>query len=161
MRALRRLAIHPGPEFDVFAAAALLNVTPVEAVSRLAPLLDRRKLIEQRHRRYRIRGKVPAIAAPEQRRALHRLADYYLRAAEQADRAITSERFRLPLVVEHTHAVPVALDDYDSALAWLTRERRNLAAVCAAAGRLRLDTACWQLTYTLRGYYYLAKLLWD
>lgn len=65
----------------------------------------------------------------------------------------------MPLRIEHEFAVPAGLDDYDGALAWLARERRNLAVVCLAAGRHGLDATCWQLAYVLRGYYYLAKPL--
>ena len=108
-----------------------------------------------------MRSDVAARGAIGRRRALQRLLEYYLRAADRADAVITPQRYRVPLRVRHVRPLPVSLDDYDGALAWLTTERRNLVAVCVAAGRHGLDVACWQLAYALRGYYYVVKPLGD
>jgi hypothetical protein len=90
--------------------------------------------------------------------ALHRVVDYYLRAAHLADHFVTPERFRVPLqLMDRATALP-ALTGYDAAFTWLQTEEDNLAAACLAAERAGLDVACWQLAFTLRCYYFLAKL---
>ncbi|GAA0902377.1 tetratricopeptide repeat protein [Virgisporangium aurantiacum] len=96
-----------------------------------------------------------------QRSSLRRLADYYLLAAERADVAITPNRYRVPLGVKAVRALPPSLDNYRGALTWLAEEQRNLVAVCVAAGNCGFDKVCWQLAYTLRGYFYLVKPLDD
>jgi DNA-binding SARP family transcriptional activator/tetratricopeptide (TPR) repeat protein len=164
--ALGLLAVHPGPDIDLLAAAAMLDVTPVEAGREIERMLNQHLLVEHRHRRYRLhdlvrafvrRDVLPAIPEEERRLTMHRLADYYLRAAERADAAITPHRFRMPLVVSHVRAVQPPLDDYARALSWFTDEQHNLAAVCTASTAQGLDRPCWQLAYALRGFYYLTK----
>ncbi|MEV0566680.1 tetratricopeptide repeat protein [Dactylosporangium sp. NPDC050588] len=123
---------------DPFAAAAWLDTTP-DATDPL----------------------VVVATARNQQPAWQRLTEYYLRAAERADTAITPDRYRMPLDLAHNHAVPDELSDYRVALQWLNRERGNLVSVCLAAQRHGLDARCWQLAYTLRGYYYLAKPMCD
>jgi tetratricopeptide (TPR) repeat protein len=97
------------------------------------------------------------VTADERAAALRRLADYLLRTAELADRVITPHRYRVPLdLLDRSAAVP-SLPDYDSALPWLTVENDNLRQTCLDAGSAGLDQLCWQLAYTLRGYYFLSK----
>jgi DNA-binding SARP family transcriptional activator/tetratricopeptide (TPR) repeat protein len=165
-RSFALLAVHPGPDLDASAAAALMGLPRTEAVRHLDGLVARHLLTEHARGRYRFHDLIAVFArdyalapmpAAERTAALRRIIDYSLRAAEVADSLITPHRFRVPLdVADRTAALP-PLPDYDTALTWLTAEQANLADACVAAGESGLDKSCWQLAYTLRGYYFLTK----
>ncbi len=151
---------------DIAAAAALADLPVRDAARQLGQLSDRHLLIEHGSGRYQFHDLVAAfarqyaltsIAANERDGALRRLADYFLRAAVVADELITPHRYRVPLDVLDRPVVLPSLPDYDSGLDWLTKEQHNLVQVCISAGAAGFDTACWQLAYTLRGYYFLTK----
>jgi DNA-binding SARP family transcriptional activator/tetratricopeptide (TPR) repeat protein len=160
------LALHLGAEFDVPAAAALADLSVPHVARQLATLSDRHLITEQAADRYRFHDlvaafgrqhAVEALPAPEQTMALRRLADYYLRAAEVADERVTPHRYRVPLdLLDRTVAMP-SLADYEASIDWFTKERSNLVQVCLGASVAGFDSVCWQLAYTLRGFYFLTK----
>jgi DNA-binding SARP family transcriptional activator/tetratricopeptide (TPR) repeat protein len=165
-RSFALLAAHPGTDLEPGAVAALIGRPRAEAVRHLDALVARHLLTEHARGRYRFhdliavfarRYALAAMPAVEQAAALRRIIDYSLRAAELADSLITPHRFRIPLDVADRTATLPPLHDYDTALTWLTAEQANLADACVAAGESGLDTSCWQLAYTLRGYYFLTK----
>jgi tetratricopeptide (TPR) repeat protein len=158
------LAVHPGPDFDVGAAAAVLGATTSTAAALLDRLVLRHWLATPRRERYRLADQAgtqiadrawTGAAESGRRTALRRLADHYLRRAEAADREITPFRHRPVLDGSGQTAEPPL--DYAAALAWLTAEQEPIGATCIACGEQGLDTQCWQLAYTLRGFYYLTK----
>jgi DNA-binding SARP family transcriptional activator len=69
----RRLALVPGPEFDVFAAAALLECDPADAARHLESLVDHNLLTDRGPGRYRlhdlIRARARALSGPRPQRA--------------------------------------------------------------------------------------------
>ncbi|GAA2396103.1 AfsR/SARP family transcriptional regulator [Dactylosporangium salmoneum] len=155
------LAVHLDGSFDGHAAAALADLPVGDARRHLRQLADRHLIAESGPGRYRFHDLVAVFARQQDSdldpEPLRRLADYFLRAADQADRRITPHRYRVPLdLLGREWSLP-QLDGYDDALAWLTAEQRNLARVCVAAGAAGLDDVCWQLAYTLRGFYFLTK----
>ncbi len=164
---LGQLAIHPGPDLDLVTAAALFGQPLALAQRRLESLVDRHLLMEARTGRYEfhdlirafVRGRVTVTLTDNERGlAWRRLVDYYQVAAERADRAITPHRYRPPLDLSYPPTVAGAFDDdYDAALAWLTQERANIRDVCLAADTIGPATACWQLAYSMRGYYFITK----
>jgi tetratricopeptide (TPR) repeat protein len=150
----------------VYATAALVDLDLDDAGRYLDRLCDQH-LLEQRHAdRYQFHDLVGAVArdqggpplsAADQDAAFCRLIDYYLVVAERADTLITPHRYRISLdVVDQPTAAP-DLRSHDDALAWLTVEDDNLSAICRAAGAAGVDITCWQLAYTLKGYYFLTK----
>jgi DNA-binding SARP family transcriptional activator/plasmid maintenance system antidote protein VapI len=160
---LALLAGHPGTSCDVYAATALCDLTLPEAQRHLGILTDRHLVVEQSPGRYRFHDLVGAfvrqhVPRPEAHGpALARLVDHYLRAADRADRLLTPHRHRVELSLLDRADTGPDLPDYAAALAWLTDEQGNLADACVAAGAAGLDVACWQLAFTLRGYYFLTK----
>jgi DNA-binding SARP family transcriptional activator/tetratricopeptide (TPR) repeat protein len=165
-RSFALLAANPGTDLEAGAAAALIGLPRPEAVRHLDGLVARHLLAEHARGRYRFHDLIAVFArhhalaampAAERAAALRRIIDYSLRAAELADRLITPHRFRIPLDVADRSAILPPLHDYDTALAWFTTEQANLADACVAAEEAGLDTSCWQLAYTLRGYYFLTK----
>ena len=112
-RLFRLVGAHPGIDFDVSAAAALLDTDAASARRLLEDLLDHNLLLEQRgagryqmHDLLRDHARAQAAADPEETAAaLTRLLDSYLRAAES-----------------HGNTAP----GRERVLGWLRSERHNL-----------------------------------
>jgi tetratricopeptide (TPR) repeat protein len=141
-RFFRLAGLHPGPDFDRYAMAALAD-EPAGQAGRLLDVLTRACLIQHAGpARYGmhdlLRGYARELAdatdgGPEQRAALTRLFDYYLHAAGSAmDAAFPAERGRRPAVPAPPGPVPAFASAAD-ALAWLDAERANLVPVTAHA----------------------------
>lgn len=163
---LLRLALHPTTGLDTHAAAALTGLSARTATQVLDRLAIQHLLEADAAGHYWFHDLTATFAKtraqidlPEDDRtaALTRLVDYYLTAAEAADTQITPHRYRIPLVVTHPPTDLPNLNDYQHALAWLSDHDTTLVALCHLAAQNGLDSACWQLAYTLRGYYYLTK----
>jgi DNA-binding SARP family transcriptional activator/Tfp pilus assembly protein PilF len=133
-RAFRLLGLHPGPDLDPYAAAALTATSHPHA-RRLLELLARAHLIHRtRPGRYGMHDLLRAYAADlasadvERYPALTRLFDYYVAAAAAAmDTLMPAERHLRPRVgIPATPVPPVA--DPAAARAWLDSERAVLVA---------------------------------
>ncbi|MFF2799491.1 tetratricopeptide repeat protein [Streptomyces sp. NPDC058051] len=141
---LRHLALHPGPDITVAAAAALVGAPPDGARVRrsVEELQDFHLLEEPSPGRYRLHDLTRGFALsmftrsePEGARpkATSRLFAYYLTAADRADRHIRPRRRRLPLGPERTSAYAPDFHHSEDASAWLAQERANLLTVARAA----------------------------
>jgi DNA-binding SARP family transcriptional activator/tetratricopeptide (TPR) repeat protein len=140
----RRLALVPGPEFDAFAAAALLDTDPAAAARLLEDLVDHNLLTEHAPGRYQLhdlirthaRALADADPAPARDAALNRLLDYYQHTAGHADTLISRHPWPGPAGPAPAHAP--ALPGPDAARAWLRAERPSLlAALQHAAAQAR------------------------
>jgi DNA-binding SARP family transcriptional activator/tetratricopeptide (TPR) repeat protein len=137
-RAFRLLGVHPGPDLDPYAAAALIGVT-LEQARRLLGQLARAHLIQPAtpgryglHDLLRAYARELAQDAEEERHsALTRLFDYYLHTAAGAmDTLHPAERHRRSHIpVPATLAPPLASPA--AARVWLDTELPNLVAVAA------------------------------
>jgi len=146
-RLFRRLGLHPGPDTDAYAAAALADAPPgptsLSAVRRdLEALYDRYLLTEPAPGRYRfhdlIREHARTLAATDppadREAAVARLDGYFLHTARRADRHLARRTSAVPpgpdgTVPRHAPALATRQD----AVAWMERERLNLQAAAAAA----------------------------
>jgi tetratricopeptide (TPR) repeat protein len=135
-RLLRLLALHPGHDWDTYAAAALTDTDTADEHLRH---LCRDHLLQQPiPGRFVFHDLVRAYAAeratdedrPAQRHAaLTRLFDYYLATAAAAmDTLHAAEAYRRPRIPSPTTPTP-ALAQPDTARAWLDTERPCLVAV--------------------------------
>ncbi|MDY7088722.1 MAG: tetratricopeptide repeat protein [Actinomycetota bacterium] len=137
-RLLGLAALHPGQDFDAYAAGALTGADPSTAATWLGQLRHDHLLQETAPGRYTLHDLVRAYAtdrahdlqAPAARRAdLNRLFDYYLATAGAAMNTLhpgeAHERPPLPPVA----APGPDLTTPDAALAWLDTERPTLIAV--------------------------------
>ncbi|MGH8574305.1 MAG: tetratricopeptide repeat protein, partial [Gammaproteobacteria bacterium] len=168
-RLFELLALHPGPETDTGAAAALADADRRQANYLLERLLDAHLIVQQVVGRYRFHDLVRAFASDQaladlpgaaREAAMDRLLDYYLHTADLADRLITPHRLRIPLDIGRPPTVTPRLTDFQDALQWITTELPNLVAACRAAAAHGRDVKCWQLAFTLRGPCFLTKA-WD
>jgi DNA-binding SARP family transcriptional activator/Tfp pilus assembly protein PilF len=138
-RTYRLLGLHPGPDIDPYAAAALLDSTLDHASRRLDQLLDAHLLQEPTPGRYRFHDLVRAHAASgdqtesTSRTALNRLLNYYRHTAALAvDTAYAHERERRPQVPPACTPTP-ELSDPAAALGWLDNELTNLLSTARYA----------------------------
>ncbi len=138
-RAFRLLGLHPGPDLDPYAAAALTH-TSVEQAQHLLGLLARAHLIgPTAPGRYGMHDLLRAYATDlataedseeERGAALTRLFDHYLATAAAAmDTLHPAEQHRRPRIRPPTTPTPPVTDPA-AARAWLDAERTTLTTVC-------------------------------
>lgn len=161
---LRHLGVHPGPDFDVSAAAALAGRATGETQKSLAVLVDR-ALITQDGNRYRMHeqfrhdvARFPlldpndAAREPDHAASLHRLLYRYQQAATAIITPIE------PLLTRHSRpgTVPAHAPDPSqktAALAWFKSERANvIACLRHVAGNAGLADAMVALTDAVAGF---------
>jgi tetratricopeptide (TPR) repeat protein/transcriptional regulator with XRE-family HTH domain len=134
----RRLGLHPGPDIDAYAAAALDGTSLAAARRHLDDLYQRYLIAEPARGRYRlhdlIREHARALAGAddpaENDAATGRLLGYYQHTAGTAGRMLARQSRTRPAPA--ALAAPLAavpdLPDRARALAWLRAERANLLA---------------------------------
>src|SRR5262249_20526166 len=139
-RAFRLLGLHPGPDLDAYAAAALLNTGPHRA-HRLLERLTRAHLLQPADAsRYTMHDLLRAYATelattrdaePRPRAAATVLSAYSLPpAAEPMTTLSPAARHRRPHIPVPATPMPT-LADRSSANTWLDNERAVLVAVIA------------------------------
>jgi tetratricopeptide (TPR) repeat protein len=154
------LGLHPGDDFDLYAAAALTRTSPGRA-RRILSRLERASLLQAagpgRHGMHDLlRDYAGELAAAGQGvqsgQALNRLFDYYLAAAAAAMGVLfPAEAYRRPRIRPSAAAVP-QMPDQAGARAWLDTERANLVAVVAHCAGHGWPWHAISLAGTLRRY---------
>ena len=141
-RLFRRLGLHPGPNIDAYAAAALDDTSMATARRQLGGLYDQHLIAEPARGRYRLhdllREHARALAATDDPAdcdaAVGRLLDYYLHGAMAAGRHIATGT---PAARRRPPGDPPAwvpqLSTREQATAWLEIERPNLHAATGYA----------------------------
>jgi tetratricopeptide (TPR) repeat protein len=160
-RLFRRLGLHPGPEVDPYAAAALDGTGLLEARRGLEALYNQYLLTEVTAGRYRmhdlIREHARALAdridsGDDRDRAIAGLLDYYQHAAARAEALIVLQT--RPAAVGAAGALPLsvpALADGEQALAWARAERASLLACLDHATAIGQHARVTALTAGLAG----------
>jgi DNA-binding SARP family transcriptional activator/tetratricopeptide (TPR) repeat protein len=141
-RTFRLAGLHPGPDLDAYAAAAMAGSGLADAQQSLDRLARAHLMTAGPGGRYGmhdlLRGYAAGLAAAEdgedeRRAALGRLFDYYLAVAATAiDRLHPAEAHRRPRVPAPVTPVP-ELDGDDAAKAWLDAERATMVAIAGYA----------------------------
>jgi DNA-binding CsgD family transcriptional regulator/transcriptional regulator with XRE-family HTH domain len=158
-RMFRLLGVHPGPDLDLHAAAALAGLAPTH-VRRLLDALVDAHLVEVTSDRFRMHDLLRAYArelAAETEDAFQRLAGFYLHASAAADHLLHPGRQRTLVDAAPVPAHPIVFADYDGALRWCERELTSLVAVTRTAAERGLHDIAWQLTNNLWSFFYLTK----
>jgi tetratricopeptide (TPR) repeat protein/transcriptional regulator with XRE-family HTH domain len=157
----RRLALHPGPDIDGYAAAALDGSGLDAARGHLEALYDQYLIAEPAHGRYRLHDLIREHARTladrletdhDRDSATARLLDYYQHTAARADALIARQVRPAPAPAGSTMpaAVP-ALVGREQALAWARAERANLLACLDHATRTGQHARVIALTAGLAG----------
>ncbi len=139
-RAFRLIGLHPGPDFDSYAVAALADTSHDQA-EQIVDLLARAHLIQSpRPGHYGMHDLLRAYATyladvedseAEQRAGLTRLFDHYLATAAAAmDTLVPAEQHRRPRIPASATPTP-PMPNRAAARAWLDTERVTLIAVSA------------------------------
>jgi DNA-binding SARP family transcriptional activator/tetratricopeptide (TPR) repeat protein len=162
-RMFRLLGLHPGPDITAPAAASLTALTPTQAQPLLAELTRANLLTEPSPGRYTFHDLLRTYAAEQaqtvdpatdRHAALHRILDHYLHTAHAAALLLSPQRDPLALPPLRPGAVPVALDNRDQALVWLTAEHQVLLAAIDQAAGTGFERHAWQLAWSLTDYLY-------
>jgi tetratricopeptide (TPR) repeat protein len=160
-RLLRLLALHPGLDFDAYAAAALADTDLDTAAHHLDHLCGDHLLQQGTPGRYTFHDLVRAYATsrakdedppPERRNVQTRLFDHYLATTAAAMNTLhpagAHQRPRIP-----APATPApALTDPDTARAWLDTERPTLVAIAAYTATHGWPAHTTRLSTTLHRY---------
>jgi tetratricopeptide (TPR) repeat protein len=159
-RAFRLAGLHPGPDFETYAAAALTGGS-LEQARHLLDLLARAHLIQPaRPGRYGMHDLLRAYARElaagdgeeEQRAALTRLFDHYLYAASMAIGTLyPTEQRRRPRIPSPASPVP-PFTERVPARAWLEAERACLVAVTVHAAERGWPSHATRLSMTVFRY---------
>ncbi|GAA1344839.1 tetratricopeptide repeat protein [Saccharothrix algeriensis] len=159
----RTLALHPGPRFDAWAAAAMIGCDLFQARETIHEL-SRCHLLERTssghhafHALTHAYGLETARRDPPERRGsvLVSLLNHQLHAAHRADRLINDHRRQVPLrPCLRPELLPVLANRAD-ALVWFDAEYDNVLSAIALAKEEGLHDYTWQLAWTTSNFAYL------
>jgi tetratricopeptide (TPR) repeat protein len=160
-RAFRLAGLHPGPDFDTYAVAALTNSTIEQADLALRRLAGAYLIQPGAANRYSLHDLLRAYARElaeihdsedDRRAALTRLFDHYLQTAAAAmDTLVPALRRSCPHVPRPATPAP-PLTDPATARAWLDAHRASLVAVTAHAADADWPGHATRLATTLYRY---------
>lgn len=169
------LGLHPGPDIDPYAAAALAH-REVDTTERLLEdLVDAHLLLQPTPGRYCFHDLLRQHAQhtahdtdphTDRRGALTRLVDHYLHTAYTADRLLHPHREPIPIGSSAPGCYRRTLDDELAVLAWLDAEHANLLATHQLAVEQGWHTPVWRLAWALdtfhwrRGHLHDAIIVW-
>jgi tetratricopeptide (TPR) repeat protein len=160
-RTFRLLGLHPGPEFGLPAAAALTHHTIPHTRQHLDDLVGAHLLEQTAPDRYQFHDLLRAYATDqahteepphEQKAALRRLLDWYLRTTDAAQTWLYPSEDHLALPAADTSGTgpqPLVFADYNAAVDWSEREQGNFLPLVRSAARAGLDQMAWQLATVL------------
>jgi tetratricopeptide (TPR) repeat protein len=156
----RRLGRHPGATFTAALASTVAGTHSTEAQQALGELVGAHLVVDTGGGRYRFHDLIRLYAREraEQEEVAgsdKRILEWYLVAADAANRMLDPARDRAGAVAADSPIkVPFALDR-DRALAFLDAERANLLPVVRHAAERGHHREVWQLAYLLTGFHML------
>jgi tetratricopeptide (TPR) repeat protein len=161
-RLFRLLALHPGPDLGIPAAASVSAMTEHRARPLMAGLVRANLIIENTPGRHSFQDLLRAYAGEladtvetpaERRAAIHRLLDHYLLAAHAGARLLHPHRDPITVADPAPGTAVVPLDGAEQAMDWFSDEYPVLLAVIDLATRNGFDTHAWQLAWALSDFF--------
>ncbi|QUQ72274.1 SARP family transcriptional regulator [Kutzneria sp. CA-103260] len=162
-RLFRLLGVHPGPEFSVAAAAALVGLT-TDATQKMLETLFRASLIDQpTNGRYRfhdlLRSYAIGRASQDESRdgvqaARRRVLHWYLHSSDAAEAVIDPGYRRIPLESADRAVIPATFADYQQAMDWYISERFNLIAATNDAATHSFPDLAWKIAAATSRFYF-------
>jgi DNA-binding SARP family transcriptional activator len=159
---LRQLALHPGTEIGVHAAASLAalplsrarrTLSELTAASLLIALSGERYTFHDLIRAYALEQALEIDSEGERRIVLERLLDHYLHSAQAAAGRLDVYRDEIPLTAPAAGVRPEAMADHEQALEWLLTEYRTLLSLIGLAGTNDFDAHAWKLAGILTEFF--------
>jgi tetratricopeptide (TPR) repeat protein len=161
-RLFRFLGVHPGNDFSLPAAAAVVGIASAQARQQLDVLVGAHLMEQSAPGRYRFHDLLRAYAIDQlhhlesgdaQTKALRRVLGWYLHTADAAQRVLTP--FDCYPLDEQVPAdvAPLTFDGYESAYRWYQAESVNLVTATRVAAEVGLHPTAWRLSAVVRGIY--------
>ncbi|MFF7187921.1 NB-ARC domain-containing protein, partial [Streptomyces sp. NPDC008222] len=159
-RLFRYLGLHPGPDTDAYATAALADIPLSKARCELEALYEDHLIHSPAVGRYRLHDLLRAYArtlttghdpADVREAAARRLLDYYQHAVETADRHLTDSSRPTAPVPSTAPAAP-SVATHQQALTWTRTEHPNLTACIHQAHATAQHSHAIRLTAALAAY---------
>jgi tetratricopeptide (TPR) repeat protein/transcriptional regulator with XRE-family HTH domain len=164
------LALHPGPDITIPAAASLAGISPRQARQVLSELLDSHLVTQHGPGRFAMHDLLRVYAAEqaaewkpqtERRAAIQRVLDYYLHTSHAAALLLNPHRVSVPVLPPPRPGVaPERLDSHQQALAWFEAEFQVLLGCVSLAAETGSDACAWLLPWAMtefldrRGYWH-------
>ncbi|KAB1140838.1 tetratricopeptide repeat protein [Streptomyces luteolifulvus] len=171
-RLFRLIALHPGPDTSLAAAASLAGLTVPHTHQLLTELTEAHLVDESVPGRYAIHDLLRAYAdelthatdAPDEQHAARlRALDHYLHSAHHAGRAYSPDRHAIALPAPsqgvQAEEFPAGPERAGSAAAWFDTEQAVLMAAIRTAAVHGCDTHTWQLAWAI-GHHLDRKAHW-
>ncbi|MCX2953028.1 ATP-binding protein [Lentzea sp. NEAU-D7] len=152
-RLFRLLGLHPGPDIDAHAAAALAGRGDCRKL--LRELVSASLLEEYLPGRFRFHDLLRLFAqelAGSDDEARHRMLGFYLHTAWAADRALVTQRIGVDLPPLRPSVVPLRFTGPSDAREWFVAEHAVLKGLVGHAAAAGFDRYAWQLALTMRSY---------
>jgi DNA-binding SARP family transcriptional activator/Tfp pilus assembly protein PilF len=152
---LRLVAVHPGTDIDLAAAAVLIDQPASRARVRLDQLVAAHLMNEHRPGRYQLHDLVRAYAAEPSRAqaddttALRRLLDWYVRSAANARHRLYPREAALTIELPDSAVAPLGFADVRAALDWFDSAYPTLLAAAGDAIVRGLDQHAWMLAWAM------------
>jgi DNA-binding SARP family transcriptional activator/tetratricopeptide (TPR) repeat protein len=151
-RTFRVLGLHPGPDADVLAVAALAGVSPQEAVRSLDALVAVR-LADRVSARYAVHDVIREYAAAtlpaDEAVAAHRLLDFYLHSGDHLATLLRGARQPMSLDPLTPGVVPFTAAGPAEAIDWFRNEYAVLIRLIPAAAELGFPAYAWRILSTM------------
>src|SRR6266545_4321951 len=169
-RLFRLGGLHPGPDLDVIALAALAGTGDREAAAYADVLVRAHLWVEISTRRFGMHDLLRLYAreqaevgepADERDLAIRRLLLWYLNTAAAAEKHFTGKRRDRELEQPAGGPPPLRFADQSEAMQWCENERANLVAAAALAYDRGDLAIAWQLPTVLGVFFYLRKYWTD
>jgi tetratricopeptide (TPR) repeat protein len=162
VRLFRLMALHPGPDIGVRAAASLAGISGRLAGGLLQELTGSHLLAEHTLSRFAFHDLLHSYAAEQvrvnvrnadQRAALRRVFDFYLRTAHCAASRLNRARDPIGLTPAAARVTPEDIGDREQALAWFRAEYRVLLGLIELASETGFSAPAWQLPWCLVNFF--------
>jgi tetratricopeptide (TPR) repeat protein len=152
------LALVPGPDIALPAAASLLGIGPDRTRELVRELVLAHLVTEPVPDRYRMHDLVRLYAAEvaaaedtaaDLRDALRRLLDHHVHTAAAADRVLAPNRDQVIAPLADAGVVPESVGNLAAALAWFAAEEPVLLAAIGYAATHGFNDAAWRLAWSV------------
>jgi tetratricopeptide (TPR) repeat protein len=161
-RLFQLMALHPGPDIGVRAAASLAGISGRQAHGLLQELTGAHLLAEHTLSRFAFHDLLRSYAAEQvranvrnadRRAALRRVLDFYLRTAHSAASRLNRARDPIGLAPAAARVTPEDIGDREQALAWFRAEYRVLLGLIETASETGFSAPAWQLPWCLVNFF--------
>jgi DNA-binding SARP family transcriptional activator len=157
------LAIAPGADISIAAAASLAGCSPTAARARLRGLEDASLITQDVRGRYGMHDLIRRYAVDvahrdltgdERAAALRRVFDFYLHTGFRGERLLAAFRHPIRLEPPAPGSLPQPLRDVPAAVAWFDAEYATLMAAQQLAVTLGWHRDVWRLSWILTTFHY-------